>query len=200
MPTTARAGRGGAQPLQQLDGGPGGGAVAEVDGDGRVGAAQRGAVGGGDPAVHAAQPVGVGGPAGRGADGAPVHGERAVCEGRAGRAERHRRTRWTPPHGRGPSPVMRVGEVGNDSAKRKWKCRAPLLPAVGGAAHARPSGMPGARRTADVSQYVSRLGSGLAGSAPAPASPAATASRAGSPCSACTPPRCTSPARATRAA
>ena len=45
--------------------------AAEVDGRGRGRrAAQCGAERGGDPAVHAAEPVRVGGPAGRGADGA----------------------------------------------------------------------------------------------------------------------------------
>ncbi|OSY40527.1 hypothetical protein BG653_05429 [Streptomyces platensis] len=58
------------QPAQQLHRGPGRGAVTEVDGDGVGGAAQHGAVFRGDPAVHTAQPVGVGCPAGGVADGA----------------------------------------------------------------------------------------------------------------------------------
>lgn len=59
----------GAQPAQQLHRGPGRGAVAEVDRDRVGGAAQCGAVFGGYPAVHAAQPVGVGGAPGGVADG-----------------------------------------------------------------------------------------------------------------------------------
>ena len=70
MPTTARAGRGGAQPGSSSTAVQGAAPYPRSTATGVVGAAQCGAVRGRDPAVHAAQPVRVGGPAGHGADGA----------------------------------------------------------------------------------------------------------------------------------
>ncbi|CAM5608498.1 hypothetical protein STENM36S_03310 [Streptomyces tendae] len=108
----ARVRRDRAQAVQQFHGGPGGGAVAEVDGDGLDGAAQFGTVHGRDPAVHAAQPVGIGRPArdrahGAGGGGAGWHDYEGMRP-----AVRHSSTGWWYPHTRAglPAPPTRVGD------------------------------------------------------------------------------------------
>ncbi len=99
------------QPAQQLHRGPGRGAVAEVDRHGVGGAAQLGAVFGRYPAVHAAQPVGVGGPAGGGADGPGRRGYQGGGGDRGAADHAIEGMGWTrearPP--RSPAAVARLG-------------------------------------------------------------------------------------------
>lgn len=165
----------GAQPYQQLQGGPGCGAVAQVHGERVVAAAQGRPVLGGDPAVHAAQAVGVGRPPGHLSDRPCRTHASSLCEAAGAGSGACRRSRFGKAEmDLGLPPVVTVeGWRPLSRPPEKWRTRREPVRGEG----------PGRRCPPPV----------------APPSPA-VAVRGAWPCSAFTPRRCTSPAPGTRAA